>query len=152
MERTLILIKPDSVQRGLCGEIIGRFEKKGLKIVGMKMMKLREAVLREHYAHVAGEPFFLELSKFMSSSPVVAIVIEGPGAVKITRKIAGTSPDELGSIRGDLSISSQRNVVHSSDSIETANREIRRFFADDELFEYDKDEWRHVFSESEMKK
>ncbi len=149
MERTLVLIKPDAIQRGIAGKIMSRFEQKGLKIIGLKMLELRDVVLREHYAHVVDEPFFEELSKFMSSSPVLALCLEGLDVINVVRTISGTSPDQLGSIRGDFSTSSQRNLVHSSDSIDSAKREISRFFTKDELFDYDKDEWRHVYAESD---
>ena len=152
MERTVVLIKPDAVQRGLIGEVVKRFEQRGLKIIGFKMMRLDDVLLREHYAHVADKPFFAELSQFMSSSPVVAMAIEGVNAVEHVRTIAGITPQDLGSIRGDFSVSSQRNVVHTSDSIETAEREIVRFFKTSELFTYEKDEWKHVFAESDRDK
>lgn len=146
-ERTLILIKPDAIQRGLAGKIINRFEKKGLKIIGLKMMRLDEAVLREHYAHVVDRPFYQELSQFMSSSPVFALCLEGQNAVELVRKISGTSPEEFGTIRGDFSVSVQKNLVHSSDSLATAKREIDRFFESHELFEYRKDEWKQIYAE-----
>ncbi len=146
-ERTLILIKPDAIQRGLSGQILARFEKKGLKIVGLKMMHLKEAILREHYAHVVDRPFYEELAQFMSSSPVFAVCLEGQGAVDLVRRISGTSPDEFGTIRGDYSVSVQKNLVHSSDSPETAAREIERFFESHELFDYRKEEWKHVYAE-----
>jgi len=146
-ERTLILIKPDSIQRGLSGQILARFEQKGLKIVGLKMMHLEEAILLEHYAHVVDRPFYAELAQFMSSAPVFAVCLEGQDAVELVRKISGTSPDEFGTIRGDFSVSCQKNLIHSSDSAETAAREIVRFFKPDELFDYQKAEWQHVYAE-----
>ena len=149
LEQTLVIIKPDAVQRGLVGKILERYENKGLKIVGFKMMKLKDAILREHYAHVVDEPFFAELSQFMSSSPVVVLVIQGLDVVNVVRKISGTNPFEYGTIRGDLSVSSQRNLVHSSDSLQTAEQEVSRFFEADELFSYDKSEWIHVYSQSD---
>ena len=152
MERTLVLIKPDGVQRGLVGEVIGRFEKKGLKIVGMKMVHLKEAVLKEHYAHVEDKPFFAELSQFMSSSPLVAICLEGKFAVSVAREICGVKSTDFGSVRGDYALSGQRNLIHSSDASEVAEREIARFFTKDELFIYEKDEWKHVYAESELAK
>jgi len=151
MERSLVIIKPDAVQRGLVGEITNRFEKKGLKIVGFKMMRLDDAILQEHYAHVAGKPFFRELSRFMSSSPVMVLCLEGLNAVEIVRLVCGVTPADMGSIRGDFSISSQRNIVHSSDSIESAQKELNRFFADSELFQYDKTEWVHTLAKSDEK-
>lgn len=149
MEKTLIIIKPDAIQRGLAGELMTRFERKGLKVVGLKMMRLREAILREHYAHVADEPFFDELAQFMSSTPVIILCLHGLNAIDVVRATAGTSSDQLGSIRGDFSNSSQRNLIHSSDSPETAEREIKRFFMDEELFDYDKDEWKHIYAKSD---
>ena len=146
IEQTLVLIKPDAVQRGLMGEIMTRFEKKGLKISGLKMMNLKEAVLREHYAHVVDRPFYAELAQFMSSSPVVALCLEGLNAVEVVRKLSGTDNFDFGTIRGDYSTSQQRNLVHSSDSLETALNEVERFFLPAELFNYDKDEWKQVYA------
>jgi len=146
IEQTLVLIKPDAVQRGLMGEIMTRFEKKGLKISGLKMMNLKEAVLREHYAHVVDRPFYAELAQFMSSSPVVALCLEGLNAVEVVRKLSGTDNFDFGTIRGDYSTSQQRNLVHSSDSLETAVNEVERFFLPAELFNYDKDEWKQVYA------
>ena len=146
-ERTLVLIKPDAIQRGLSGKILARFERKGLKIIGLKMMHLKDAILREHYAHVVDRPFFAELSEFMSSAPVFAVCLEGHNAIDWVRKISGTSPEEFGTIRGDFSVSCQKNLIHSSDSTETASREIVRFFEPDELFEYPKESWRQMYSE-----
>lgn len=149
MERSLVIIKPDAVQRGLVGEILRRFERKGLKLIALKMMRLDDAILQEHYAHVADKPFFTELSQFMSSSPVVVLCLEGLGAVEIVRLVSGVSPRDMGSIRGDFSLSGQRNIVHSSDSVEAAQKEIHRFFKEEELFQYDKTEWMHTLSSKE---
>ena len=152
MERTLILIKPDGVQRGLIGEVTKRFEQKGLKLVGMKMMSLSEAVILEHYAHLKDKPFFAGVKKFMQSTPVIAQCWEGVEAVEAVRLITGITKAraaEAGSIRGDLAMSYQCNVIHASDSVETAKREIPRFFKKDELHEYDKTEYMHVYSEDE---
>lgn len=147
LERSLVLIKPDAVQRGLMGKVVTRFEDKGLKIIGLKMMHLEDAVLREHYAHVVDKPFYAELSAFMSSSPVIALALEGLNAVEVVRTLSGTDNFEFGTIRGDYSTSQQKNLVHSSDSLETAAREISRFFKKEELFDYDKEEWRHVYAQ-----
>ena len=152
MERTLVLIKPDGVQRGLVGEIISRFEKKGLKMVGSKMMSLDEAVLREHYAHIADKPFFPGVSKFMKSSPVVAMVWEGVECVEAVRLITGVTKGRMadaGTIRGDLAMSVSCNVIHTSDSSENAVKEVARFFNPDELFEYAKSEYEHVYNDEE---
>ncbi len=121
-EKTLVLIKPDGIQRGLIGEVIGRFERKGLKVIGMKMMRLDEAVLREHYAHIADKPFFPGVSKFMQSSPVLAVCLEGLEVVQAIRILCGITKArqaEAGSIRGDLAMSVACNVVHASDSDKT---------------------------------
>ncbi len=154
-EKTLVLIKPDSVQRGLIGEILHRFERKGLKVVGLKMMTLDEAILREHYAHIADKPFFPGVSKFMSSSPVVAVCLEGLEVVNAVRILTGITKSreaDAGSIRGDLAMSVASNVVHTSDSVENAKIEVKRFFKEDELFDYDKGEYLHVYVEDELNK
>ena len=109
-------------------------------------MNLKEAVLREHYAHVVDRPFYAELAQFMSSSPVVALCLEGLNAVEVVRKLSGTDNFDFGTIRGDYSTSQQRNLVHSSDSLETAVNEVERFFLPAELFNYDKDEWKQVYA------
>jgi nucleoside-diphosphate kinase len=151
-EKTLVLVKPDAIQRGLIGEIVGRFEKKGLKLIGIKMMALDEAVLREHYAHIADKPFFGGLAKFMSSTPVIALCWEGLEVVQAVRLLCGITKAraaEAGSIRGDLAMSVACNVVHASDSVETAIKEVPRFFKMDELHDYAKSEFEHVYSEDE---
>lgn len=151
-EKTLVLIKPDGIQRGLIGEVISRFEKKGLKLIGMKMMSLDEAILREHYAHIADKPFFKGVSEFMKSSPVIAMCWEGLEVVQSVRILCGITKSraaEAGSIRGDLAMSVACNVVHASDSVVTAMKEVRRFFKPDELYEYAKSEFEHVYIEDE---
>jgi nucleoside-diphosphate kinase len=139
MEKTLIILKPDCVQRGLCGAVLSRFEKRGFSISAMKMMKLSNETLGEHYAHLKAKPFFPSLVDFMSSSPVVVAVIEGKDAVEIVRKMCGATnarSAENGTIRGDLALSTQYNVIHASDSKETAEKEIKRFFRADEIHSY----------------
>lgn len=151
-EQTLILIKPDAIQRGLVGEITSRFERKGLKLVGMKMISLSEAILREHYAHIADKPFFPGVAKFMQSTPVVAMCWEGLQVVETVRKITGITKAreaEAGSIRGDFAMSVACNVIHASDTVENAGKEVKRFFNADELFAYDKSEYVHVYAEDE---
>ena len=136
MERTLIILKPDCVQRGLCGAVLSRFEQRGFAIAGMKMILLSPALLKEHYAHIADKPFFPGIEKFMSSSPVVVAVIEGKDAVESVRAMCGPTNARKaapGTIRGDYSLSMQCNVIHASDSPETAQKEIARFFKPDEL-------------------
>ena len=139
MEKTLIILKPDCVQRGLCGAVLSRFERRGLSIVAAKMAKLTSAQLHEHYAHLKDKPFFPPLVEFMSSAPVVLAVIEGKDAVEIVRKMCGTTNArnaENGTIRGDFAMSTQYNIIHASDSKETAEKEIKRFFKPDEICSY----------------
>ncbi|MFA5842858.1 MAG: nucleoside-diphosphate kinase [Candidatus Gracilibacteria bacterium] len=153
MERTLILIKPDAIQRGLIGEIVGRFERKGLKIIGLKMMSLNEAILREHYAHLADKAFYPSLEKFMMGSPTIAVCIEGVEVVNAVRLLCGITKAraaEAGSIRGDLAMSQACNVVHASDSSENAIKEVSRFFKENELYDYQKTEYEHVYNEEEL--
>ncbi|MBP9718676.1 nucleoside-diphosphate kinase [Candidatus Gracilibacteria bacterium] len=153
MERTLVLIKPDGVQRGLVGEVTKRFESKGLKLVGLKMMSLDEAILREHYAHIADKPFYPGVESFMRSTPVVAMCWEGVEVVEAVRILCGITKArkaDAGTIRGDLAMSVACNVVHASDTVENAVAEVKRFFNPDELFEsYDKTEYLHVYLEEE---
>lgn len=154
MERTLILIKPDALQRGLAGRIISRFEEKGLKIVGMKLIKLSDELLNEHYSHLLDKPFFGGTKRFMQLTPVVAICLEGLDSVETVRRLCGiTKAREAapGTIRGDWAMSVQANLVHASDSVETAEREVARFFGDGELFEYESALSGLVYSEDELK-
>jgi len=137
MERTFVMVKPDGVQRGLIGEIIGRFERRGLKIVGMKMMQVTDEFARKHYAVHEGKPFFAGLVKYITSAPVVAMVVEGTNAVVAVRQTVGaTRPHEAapGTIRADLATSIEQNVAHGSDSLENAAREIAYFFAETDLY------------------
>lgn len=140
MERTLVLIKPDAMQRDLVGELIQRFERKGLKLVGIKMMALSDELLDEHYSHLAGRDFFAEIRTFMRSTPVIACCWEGVDCVNTVRIMCGITKAreaDPGTIRGDLAMSVQANLVHASDSLETAEVEIPRFFNANELFEYE---------------
>ncbi len=153
MERTCILVKPDALQRNLLGEIIRRFERKGLKIVGLKMMQLEDVVLEDHYAHHKDKPFFGKLRDFMKSTPVIAVALQGLDAVEAVRIIVGTTKGreaDAGSIRGDLAMSIQTNLIHASDSIENAQSEIKRFFKEEELFNYKKIDLNFVYSEDEL--
>ncbi len=139
MERSLVLIKPDVMQRGLAGTIISRLQGQGLKLVALKMFHMDKALAERHYAIHAGKPFFEDLIKYIISTPITAIVFEGNGAVEVIRKAMGaTDPAkaEPGTIRYDFGSDIQRNVVHGSDSIETAEEEIKLFFAEDEIFDY----------------
>ena len=133
IERTYIMLKPDCVKRGLMGEVISRIERKNYKIVDAKMMTLDEAVLREHYAHIADKPFFPEIVTYMTSGPVLAMIVEGDNAVKGMRIIMGATKFEeaaAGTIRGDFGLTVDENVIHGSDSVENAEIEIKRFFGD----------------------
>ena len=139
MERTFVMIKPDGVQRGLIGEIISRIERKGLKIVAMKMLRISRDLAEKHYAEHRRKPFFNPLIDYITSGPVVAMVVEGKEAVKVVRSLVGkTNPIEAspGTIRGDYAMDVGRNVIHAADSLESANREIKLFFDENEIFEY----------------
>jgi len=153
LERTLVIVKPDAVNRGLIGEIIHRFERKGLKIIGLKMVHLKDEVLHEHYAHHRGKPFFKDLVDFMKLSPTILIVLEGNEAVSVVRKITGPTfgvEAPPGTIRGDFAISISHNVVHASDSPETAKKEIKRFFKKRELFPYERIDWNILYSKEDL--
>jgi len=146
MERTLILAKPDAVQRGLVGELITRFERRGLKIVGLKLTNVSTALAQEHYKEHVGKAFFKGLVDYITCCPVVAMVVQGPNAIEIARTTIGaTNPVAAapGSIRGDLGVSIGRNLVHGSDGPASAAREVSLFFKPDELFEYERgsDRW-----------
>lgn len=139
MERSLVLIKPDAIQRGLGGTIITRLERLGLKMVAIKMLQLDRALAQEHYAIHKDKPFFNELVNYISSAPIIAIVFEGEKAVEVIRKTMGaTDPAkaEAGTIRGDFGLDIGRNTIHGSDSVETAEEEIKLFFSEDEIFGY----------------
>ena len=139
MERSLVLIKPDAMQRRLAGAIISRLEGQGLKLVALRMLHLDKALATQHYAIHAGKPFFVDLIDYITSTPIIAMVFEGEGAVEVIRKTVGaTDPAEAeaGTIRGDFGLDIQHNVVHGSDSTETAEKEIKLFFAADEIFDY----------------
>jgi nucleoside-diphosphate kinase len=140
MERTLILIKPDALQRGLVGEITHRFERKGLKMVGVKMIALGDEILDEWYAHHKDKAFFKDLKNYMMWTPVVAMVWEGLEAIPAVRKVVGITKAreaEAGSIRGDFGMSGQQNLIHASDSPESAEKEIGLIFNSEELFDYE---------------
>lgn len=149
-EKTLIIIKPDAVQRNLVGEMIARFEKKGLKITGLKMMNVEDAVIEEHYAHIKDKPFFPGIRDFMKSSPVIVMALEGVNAISSVRMLVGVTKGweaDAGTIRGDFSLSTQSNLVHASDSVENGVIEIARFFKEGELFEYQKIDTDFVYAE-----
>jgi len=133
LERTLVLVKPDAMQRGLAGEVISRLERRGLKIVGIRLMKVSPALAKQHYAEHEGKPFFKGLVQYITSSPIIAAVFEGSNAIKATRQTMGaTNPVEAatGSIRADFGLDKGRNLTHASDSPASAKREIALFFGD----------------------
>lgn len=154
MEKTVVLLKPDAVQRALIGELIARFERKGLKIVALKMVWLTDAILDEHYAHHKEKPFFGELKKFMISAPVVALILEGKGAISLVRRMVGATNGrdaDLGSVRADYSMSTSANIIHVSDSEETAVEEIERFFDKTEIYDWDRVLAPFFYAEDEIK-
>jgi nucleoside-diphosphate kinase len=147
MERSLIILKPDAVQRGLVGTILGRLEQRGLKIVGMKLMQMDEALARKHYGEHEGKPFFGSLVSYITSGPVVVIAVAGDNVIEMIRSMVGaTNPAKAapGTIRGDYAISIGRNLIHASDAPESGEREVQTFFNDQELlvdFKRDTDRW-----------
>jgi nucleoside-diphosphate kinase len=148
MERTLILIKPDAMQRSLAGQIVARLERRGLRIAAMRLFQMDEALARRHYAEHEGKPFFQGLISYITACPIIAAVFEGTNAVAVVRKTMGaTNPAaaEPGTIRGDLALEMGRNLIHGSDSLESARREIPLFFRDDEVHTYARDADRWVF-------
>ena len=141
MERTYLMVKPDGVQRGICGEIVSRFEKKGLKLVAMKLMVIPKVVAENHYGEHKDKPFFPSLISYITSGPVLAMVWEGESAVSVCRNMMGkTNPKESapGTIRGDFGMQTGMNIIHGSDSVESAEREISIFFKPEELVSYEK--------------
>ncbi|PIE85231.1 nucleoside-diphosphate kinase [Candidatus Gracilibacteria bacterium] len=141
METSLILLKPDCVQRNLMGKVITRFEEKGLTILGMKMIQLNDELINEHYGFLSDKPFFPAIQAYMKSSPIVAMAIRGADAISTIRKLSGaTNPVEAapGTIRGDLALSIDGNIMHASDSKETAKEELERFFKPEEIFDYER--------------
>ena len=139
MEKTLVILKPCTLQRGLVGEITTRFERKGLRLAGMKMMQLNDEILNEHYAHLSAKPFFQRVKDSMMATPVIVCCYEGVDAVQTVRAMAGVTNGRLalpGTIRGDYSMSFQENIVHTSDSPENAKIELDRFFSAEDYCEY----------------
>ena len=146
MEKTFVMLKPDAIQRSLAGEIISRLEKRGLKLVAMKMLLIDKELAERHYGEHKGKSFFDDLVNFITSGPVIAMIWEGKQAVQVVRKIMGsTDPQEAmpGTIRGDYGLFTGNNIIHGSDSPESAQREISLFFSDDEIIVYHKesDKW-----------
>ncbi len=148
MEHTLVIIKPDAVQRGLIGEIVTRFERRGLRIAALKLIHINEPLARRHYAIHEGKPFYEPLIRYITSSPVVVLVLEGNDAIEIARRTMGaTKPSEAapGTIRADFSLEVGRNLVHGSDGPETAAFEVPLFFTEDEILSYERDTDRWIF-------
>lgn len=146
------MVKPDGVQRGLIGEVIHRFERKGLKLVGLKMISLSDAILDEWYCHHKDKPFFGGLKSYMQSYPVIAILLEGKDVVATVRKMIGITKArdaEPGTIRGDFAMSQQYNLIHASESVETAKKEEMLVFNKDEIFEWDKRDLQNIYLEDE---
>ena len=151
-ERTLVLVKPDGVQRLLVGRILARFEERGLKLVGLKLVRVDRVFAERHYAVHRGKPFFEGLLDFITSGPLVALALDGPNAIGIVRSMVGaTRPHEAapGSIRGDLAVETAQNLVHASDSPETAAAELALWFTPDELLDYDREVDRWVLAPEE---
>lgn len=139
MERTLILLKPDSVEKKICGKVISRFEEAGLTIRGCKMIRLDPKILRDHYSHIADKPFYPEVETFMSSRPVIALVLEGDNVIGQIRDMLGVTDSTKaapGTLRNEFGVDMMVNVAHASDGPEAADKEIHRFFSEDEIFEY----------------
>jgi len=152
MEKTLVLLKPCTLQRGLAGEIISIFEKKGLILCGAKMMQLTDELLSEHYAHLSDKPFFQRVKDSMMAAPVIALCLAGVDAVSVVRKITGSTNGrnaDPGTIRGDYSMSFQENIVHASDSLETAKVELARFFRPEEIFDWKPCTFPHLYANDE---
>ena len=152
MEKTLVIIKPCAVQRALVGEITTRFERKGLRLAGMKMMQLTNEILDEHYAHLSGKPFFQQIKDSMMATPVICCCYEGVDAVETVRTLTGSTNGRKsapGTIRGDFSMSFQENIIHTSDSIENAAVELKRFFKPEEIFEYKQSTFQFLYANDE---
>lgn len=139
MQQSLIILKPSTIQRGLVGEVMDRFQKKGLIIAGIKMMRLSDEILREHYAHLVDRPFFPSLVHSMQATPVIVMCLRGKDVVEVVRAMIGATNSRKaapGTIRGDFGMSGQENIVHASDSPENAEIEVKRFFKPEEIFDY----------------
>lgn len=153
METTLVILKPSALLHGHVGAIIERFQRKGLIIRGMKMMQLDQPILREHYAHLVDRPFFPSLEKSMMASPVIVMALWGKDAVEVVRMMTGATNGRKalpGTIRGDFSMSGQENIVHASDSLESAEIELKRFFNPGEIFEYTPSSIAYTYEPAEL--
>lgn len=153
MEKTLVLIKPGAIQRGLIGEVIRRFERKGLQLCGIKIMQLTDEILTEHYAHLAQRPYFKRIKDAMMVTPVIACCWKGLDAVRIVHDMAGKTNGReaaFGTIRGDFSISVQENIIHTSDSVENAAQELARFFREGEIMEFNQHGLNFLYANDEI--
>lgn len=153
MEKTLVILKPSCLMRGLVGEVTKRFEQKGLRLAGMKMCQLTDDQMNEHYAQHAGKPFFQQLKDAMTVTPVIVCCYEGVDAVEVVRQMAGATNGRKsapGTIRGDFSMSFQENIVHTSDSKENAAIELKRFFNDNEIFDYNMPTMSFLYAADEL--
>jgi nucleoside-diphosphate kinase len=153
MEKTFVIIKPGAIQRELIGEVMRRFERKGLQLCGIKMMQLTDEILARHYAHLVEKPFFKRIKDSMMITPVIVCCWKGVDAVRIVHDIAGKTNGReaaFGTIRGDFSMSVQENIIHTSDSVENAKDEIARFFRDDEIFEFNHAGLNFLYSNDEI--
>ena len=153
LEKTLVILKPCTIQRALIGEVINRFERKGLRLCGMKMVQLTDEVLSEHYAHLSDKAFFQRVKDAMMVTPVIVCCVEGVGAIEAVRLITGPPTGRkapAGPIRGDYSMSFQENIVHASDSPETAEIELKRFFKPEEIFEYKQSTFDNLYANDEF--
>lgn len=153
METTLVILKPSAILHGYVGQILQRFQQKGLVITGMKMMQLSDEILHEHYAHLVERPFFLSLVKSMQASPVIVLALWGKDAVEVVRTMVGATNGRKalpGTIRGDFSMSGQENIVHASDSVENAQIELKRFFSPGEIFAYEPTSLKYTYEPDEL--
>ncbi len=152
MEKTLVILKPSAVQRALVGEVTARFERKGLRLCGMKMMQLTDEILDQHYAHLASKPFFQRIKDSMMAAPVVCCCYEGVDAVETVRTMTGSTNGRKaapGTIRGDYGMSFQENIIHTSDSPENAATELARFFGPEEIFDYKPASFQFLYANDE---
>ncbi len=152
MEKTLVILKPCAVQRAIVGQVTARFEQKGLRLAGMKMMQLTDELLNEHYAHLANKPFFQRIKNSMMAAPVICCCYEGVDAVETVRTMTGTTNARKaapGTIRGDFGMSFQENIIHTSDSIENAAVELARFFRPEEIFDYNQAPFQFLYANDE---
>ena len=153
MEKTLVILKPCTIQRGLIGEVTKRFEQKGLQLCGIKMMQLTDEILAEHYAHLVQRPYFKRIKDSMMITPVIVCCWEGLDAVHIVHEMAGKTNGReaaFGTIRGDYSVSVQENIIHTSDSVENAKEELARFFTDIEIFDFDHAGLKYLYANDEI--